>query len=218
MELLAERWLQEYVCSRSVLYSHAYRLVVCLSYIRAFDVDRSSLASAYSQKASFSYQQISHLKPAQPLSNTAPLHPPTRHVGTLDIIETLLQLPDTFSFSLDDYRVQYDLLVLFDIIVYGAAGEHAPDMMLVCYVDPAQCPSPPHGWRWVCEMQFILRLKEWDEEDRCVTVVFAVEFSLNVFDRSVDGLWPLVAVSHQMTMRQIPADMPWKWQNRQQVL
>lgn len=136
------------------------------SFIRVFDSDRSLLASAYSQGATFSVRELSHMtsQPAPPSG-----HPPLR-TGTLDIVTSLLDLPDTFAFNLVDAnsRVEYDLVVTFDVVVYGSKGEQTPFIMLVCYADPAHCPvsSGDDDWRWVCEMRFVLRSKTWDERDR----------------------------------------------------
>ena len=96
-------------------------------------------------------------------------HPPLR-IGTLDVVTSLLDLPDTFAFNLVDAnsRVRYDLAVTFDVVVYGSRNEVTQFVMLVCYADPAHCllSSEAGDWRWVCEMQFVLRSKMWDEKDR----------------------------------------------------
>lgn len=135
-------------------------------FIRVFDSDRSLLASAYSQKATFSVREFSH-------TVTPPTCTPARPVlreGTLEIITSLLDLPDGFTFNLIDAnsRVEYDLVVTFDVVVYGSQGEQTPFVMLVCYADPAHPPASLNDgdWRWVCEMQFVLRSKAWDERDR----------------------------------------------------
>ncbi|GJE90368.1 hypothetical protein PsYK624_064990 [Phanerochaete sordida] len=162
------------------------------NYICVFDTDRSGLASAYSQHAIFSLRQFSYLSSPPEL----PARPPPAHTGTVGILAALLDLPDSFAFNLRDAapQISYDVVVLFDVFVYAQA--HAPGVMLTCYVDPARCPSADEarGWRWVCEMQFVLRPNTWSEDDR-----------------AAGALWRLVAVSHQMTLRKIPLAMDWKW-------
>ncbi|EKM50230.1 uncharacterized protein PHACADRAFT_178840 [Phanerochaete carnosa HHB-10118-sp] len=162
------------------------------NYIRVFDTDRSDLASAYSQQALFSLRQFSYLSSPPEL----PSRPVPVHMGTAGVLTALLDLPDSFAFNVRDAvpQVNYDVVILFDVFVYAQA--HVPGVMLTCYVDPARCPSvdEARGWRWVCEMQFVLRPNSWSEEDS-----------------STGGLWRLIAVSHQMTLRKIPLTMDWKW-------
>ncbi len=91
--------------------------------------------------------------------------------GTFDILSSLLELPDSFSFNAKDSEhpptVEYDLVVAFDMIVYGISGSGGPGVMVVCYVDPQGThePKDKDGGRWVCEMQFILRQRAWDDND-----------------------------------------------------
>jgi len=62
----------------------------------------------------------------------------------------------------------------FDVVSLGAAG----GVLLMCY-------TGGQDEKWACDQRFVLQPKEWDEEDR-----------------STERLWPLVAVSHQMTIRE----------------
>ncbi|KIP01593.1 hypothetical protein PHLGIDRAFT_123219, partial [Phlebiopsis gigantea 11061_1 CR5-6] len=160
-------------------------------YIRAFDSDRNRLASAYSQLATFSIRELSHT-PATPSTQ------PPLHTGPVAIATALLDLPESFAFNLVEgsSKLHFDLVVTFDVVVYGNRSEPTPLVMLVCYAEPAHSPdaSAAGAWRWVCDMRFVLRSKGWDERDR-----FA------------EGLCGLVALSHQMTLRKIPSDMSWRW-------
>lgn len=161
-------------------------------YLHTFDADRSDLAPAYSQHAIFSFREFSYLTSPP----TIPARPPQAHIGTVSILAALLDLPDSFAFNVRDAapQISYDVVVLFDIFVYAHA--HTPGVMLTCYVDPARRLGVDNErrWRWVCEMQFVLRPNTWSEDDR-----------------STGGLWRLIAVSHQMTLRKIPLSMNWSW-------
>lgn len=92
--------------------------------------------------------------------------------GTLEIISALLALPDTFGFNVEDVErpptVEYDLVVAFDMVVYGSSGPGGgPGIMVVCYIDPTGPlkSDDDDAARWVCEMQFILRRRDWDKSD-----------------------------------------------------
>ncbi|KZT07532.1 uncharacterized protein LAESUDRAFT_724991 [Laetiporus sulphureus 93-53] len=145
-------------------------------HIRAFDSDRSSLASAYSRLATFSVQ-TQHPPDAPsatllPRSHTKLPHPrgPTEKLkqGRLDIIAELLSLPDDRHFCVGrQASIDYDVTCL----------ESTVGVLLVCY-------SENEGG-WACDQRFVLRRKEWDKEDG-----------------STEGLWPLIAVCHQMTFRE----------------
>lgn len=184
-------------------------------YIGEFDSDRASLASAYSQQATFSRRLTSHLT-APPTVSTDPSE---LHTGTLNILSALIDLPESFSFNVRDAAsvIEYDLVVVFDIIVCGSSaatdtGTAGPAIMLMCYVDPAHSDSPDaDGGRWVCEMQFVLRQKGWDAQDRCVALLqsWGRVFDALALNSSMSALWDLVAVSHHMTLRRIPADRAW---------
>ena len=144
-----------------LFFSHNYLwLKLYTRFIRYFDSERSRLASAYSQTATFSIRSLPAPSPALP----CPLH-----TGPLDIVSALLGLPDSFAFNLinANSKLHYDLVVSFDVVVCGNRSEPTPLVMLVCYADPAHSPSEDE-WRWVCEMAFVLRSKTWDERDRCV--------------------------------------------------
>lgn len=63
--------------------------------------------------------------------------------------------------------------VEYDVVHLGATF----GVLLICY-------SGNESGTWACDQRFVLQYKDWDEEDR-----------------STEGLWPLIAVSHQMTLR-----------------
>ncbi|THH17833.1 hypothetical protein EW146_g3043 [Bondarzewia mesenterica] len=157
-------------------------------YVRTFDDDRSSLASAYSRNATFSCQ-VPNVNRGEPSRSAefAPLEEgrsmssgrPSIHglrQGRLDVISSLLSL-GTHKFScVVPVNVSYDVACLG-----GRTG-----VLLVAHgtVDKADMPdSRPLR----VGMHFVLRPKDHDPEDG-----------------STGGLWPLVAIAHQMTVWDLP--------------
>ncbi|KAF7790254.1 hypothetical protein EIP86_001206 [Pleurotus ostreatoroseus] len=183
-------------------------------YIITFDSDRSALAASYSQHATFSLRQLAH-----PASSTAtviatitdaavatapdaPALPKPGDVltGPLAILAALLALPASFSFHVGAARpprVLFDLVVTFDMVVYGSSADAGgPGILVVCYIDPT---GPHAGGLGGGDAEAGQGGREEEEEDRKRSV-------------SVDGGASLVALSHQMTLRRIPAGMAWNWQ------
>ena len=90
-------------------------------------------------------------------------------IGEDAIARTLAGLP----LSLAKPRVRFDLVVSFDMVLYGTSAHDRPGCMLVCYIDPTgPVPVPEAGTgmdakgegeegegkqRLVCEMQFVLQ-------------------------------------------------------------
>ncbi|EIW58293.1 uncharacterized protein TRAVEDRAFT_20345 [Trametes versicolor FP-101664 SS1] len=151
-------------------------------YIADFATDRAALASAYSRAATFSTQTLP--PPHQDVGTAA------RHYGRLEIIAALLDLPDDEA-PLAARKVEYDF-------VYASK---AGDVLLICYTAarvPEQTVARGKGKQkekataklldGLCEQRFILRPREWDEEDS-----------------ATPGVWPLVAVAHQMLFRPLPS-------------
>ncbi|OBZ66491.1 hypothetical protein A0H81_13572 [Grifola frondosa] len=144
------------------------------SYTLTFESDRAGLASAYSRDATFSIQIY------DPCSPTCSSKPCKIKQGRLDIMAELLSLPDDQRLYADIAgmsKVDYDFVHLGQFV--GA--------LLMCYATQTINVDGPRRGKWLCDQRFVLKRKEWDEEDR-----------------STEGLWPLVAVSHQMTIRHIP--------------
>ncbi|KIM84314.1 hypothetical protein PILCRDRAFT_6567 [Piloderma croceum F 1598] len=154
-------------------------------YIKVFDEDRSDLASAYSHSALFSYR-VHELDPA---STTTPsrsgafasklvFNDTSGSGGGLSVKQSRLEIV-TALLSLGSHKfcargcanIEYDFAYL----------DPSNDVLLICYAEIADIQE---GHRLSVDQSFILRKKERDEEDRLS-----------------DGLWPLVAVSHQMTIR-----------------
>ncbi|KAI0831957.1 hypothetical protein BC628DRAFT_571167 [Trametes gibbosa] len=157
-------------------------------YLVEFGLDRASLASAYSRVATFSSQTFPLPEPCSEEFNTSSAH----HCGRVDIIAALLDMPEDDAFVAQP-TVEWDF-------VYG---KEAGDVLLICYATVDAPSITDDGQRKgkgkaverislqseyvACEHRFILRPKEWDEEDRCTS-----------------GLWPLVAVCHQVLIRRLP--------------
>ncbi|KAI0358302.1 hypothetical protein OH77DRAFT_1421624 [Trametes cingulata] len=167
-------------------------------YLRAFLQDRSTLASAYSRAASFSVQTLpSPSHDSSPASTRAVPPPPTYHSGRIEIIAALLDLPDNETLCAVPDANGVQPMVQWDFLHAKEAG----DTLLICYATANAAGRAEssgkgkaravEGSSWsghaACEQRFILRPKEWDEEDR-----------------STPGLWPLVAVAHQMLFRSLP--------------
>ncbi|KAH9849883.1 hypothetical protein C2E23DRAFT_342536 [Lenzites betulinus] len=158
-------------------------------YLTEFSLDRAALASAYSRVATFSSQTLHPLESSNDVQFTMPS---THHCGRLDIIAALLDVPGDDAFTAHP-TVDWDF-------VYG---KEAGDVLLICYATAGAPPAAesakgkgkgkavegrsPQCEYVACEQRFILRPRDWDEEDRCTP-----------------GLWPLVAVCHQMLFRRLP--------------
>ncbi|KAH7927909.1 hypothetical protein BV22DRAFT_1193208 [Leucogyrophana mollusca] len=143
-----------------------------IQYVQTFDADRASLASGYSRNATFSYR-VHELPSGQSPRGCDPSVPLSENVklGRLDITTTLMSLtPHKFTPSSAPACVNYDMMYL---------GEGL-GMFAVCRGPLVDATDEQ---RLYAVHSFILRRKDDDEEDR-----------------SADGVWPLVAVSHQITI------------------
>ncbi|KAI9062645.1 hypothetical protein FKP32DRAFT_1677165 [Trametes sanguinea] len=177
-------------------------------YLKTFMLDRSDLASAYSHTATFSVQIL----PPSPQTGLRPVgttYPPScHHQGRLAVIAALLDLPED-KFAEPDAGGVPQRKFDWDFCHAREAG----DVLLICSsvtamplwesdVDAgagakgkgkgkeraAEDDSGPSRARLgVCEQRFVLRSRDWDEEDR-----------------STPGVWPLVAVAHHMLYRPLP--------------
>lgn len=137
-------------------------------YFQTFDSDRASLASAYSSNACFSYREVKCFSPGLP--HLQPSLPPSDSIKhtRLDITATLLSLPPLQLLPLAGLAADID----YDIMWLGS-----PIGMF------AICGGVHHGHasKRPVTHSFLLRQKEVYEEDA-----------------RADGVWPLVAVAHQM--------------------
>jgi len=167
---------------------HTSSLDFLRRYIKIFDEDRSDLASAYSHSAVFSYRMHElDLTSASTSSRLEAFAPAFSSSGTsgsgealgvkqsrLEIIDALLSLDLSHKFCAQgDANVEYDIACL----------DPSNDVLLICY---AEIVDIRQGNKLSVDQSFILRKKECDEEDRLS-----------------EGLWPLVAISHQMTIRDL---------------
>ncbi|RPD64026.1 hypothetical protein L226DRAFT_521908 [Lentinus tigrinus ALCF2SS1-7] len=133
-------------------------------YMIAFSEDRAILARAYSRMATLSI--IAHSDPGGiSSSNHAP------HQGRADIVSALLALPD--EQPLYDEVGEGIAEVDWDLIHV----EDTNDVLLICYATHDRAAVPGSGLndrrkgkgradRWAYEQRFLLRLREWDVEDR----------------------------------------------------
>lgn len=142
-------------------------IVSPVSYIADFATDRAALASAYSRAATFSTQTLPSSPRPIPGAD-APSRPLARHHGRFEIISALLDLPGDEA-PTAARKVEYDF-------VYA---REAGDVLLACYTAtrvPEQTVTRGKGKQkekaiaklpdGLCEQRFILRPREWDEEDR----------------------------------------------------
>ncbi|KAG0705714.1 hypothetical protein DFH29DRAFT_905588 [Suillus ampliporus] len=143
-------------------------------FFQTFDSDRASLASAYSSNACFSYREVQCFSPQ--LSQLNPPLPPSDTIKCtrLDITATLLSLPPLQLLPLSGSEAHVD----YDIMWLGASV----GMFVICR-------GVHHGdsSRRPVTHSFLLRHKEAYEEDA-----------------RADGVWPLVAVAHQMVIFDSP--------------
>ncbi|TDL23813.1 hypothetical protein BD410DRAFT_787095 [Rickenella mellea] len=163
-------------------------------YIKTFDSDRASLASAYSRLAVFSYT----IHDTVPLKSLGAAFLPVNDVlrfaprngsrnlvlnpkmdaktSRIDIISSLLSLgPHQFS---SPENIFYDVVYV----------DPLSSVFLVCQ---GTLTDKERKNRLSYNQSFVLRRKEDDEEDR-----------------KSEGLWPLVIVSHQLTVRDMPVPVP----------
>ena len=161
-------------------------------YIRLFDRDRAALASAYSHVATFS---VTTHDPSSTASRPSPRTVAQRiKQGRADVVTALLAFPAARKFLPEGPRdVEYDVLCL----------DNKTDVLLMCYVGETKDQD---GNLWACDQRFVLRKKDWDLDDRFV-LKLRVTVPANVV-RSTGGVWPLVAVSHQMTIRETIPPLP----------
>ncbi|KAL7280580.1 hypothetical protein ACG7TL_005514 [Trametes sanguinea] len=183
-------------------------------YLMTFMMDRSDLASAYSHTATFSVQILPLPSGRTDPRSVGTSYPSSsHHQGRLDVIAALLDLPEDRAACDPDAAGEPQRKVDWDLCYAREAG----DTLLVCSFltamplwesedDDARPSSRSEGKGkgkeravgdseplrrvprvGVCEQRFVLRPREWDEEDR-----------------STPGVWPLVAVAHQMLFRPLP--------------
>lgn len=136
----------------------------------AFAEDRASLARAYSRAATLSIQTSPANSESDPRSS-----PPQPHRGRADIVAALLALPE--EQSLYDEEREDAAEVDWEMVLKGSG-----DILLVCYatveVDRKgpTCTSHRNGEgegharrdpeTWAYEQRFVLKRRDWDEEDR----------------------------------------------------
>ncbi|KZP13569.1 hypothetical protein FIBSPDRAFT_1049366 [Athelia psychrophila] len=167
-------------------------------FIGTFDEDRSDLASAYSCTAMFSYRLHEPLRSDADSTATgaekfasrpASRNPPDSNMhaalavkqSRLDIVSALLSFSSKYKFLVDGKtNVLYDMQYL----------EDKQGLLLICY---AEITDQQEEHRLSLDQSFVLRRKEDDREDSAIA-----------------GLWPVVAVNHQLTVRdlaQFPAQI-----------
>ncbi|KAH7913194.1 hypothetical protein BJ138DRAFT_1146561 [Hygrophoropsis aurantiaca] len=140
-------------------------------YIQTFDFDRASLASAYSRGAMFSYRVHNSLDVTGNVNRPSTPSPENIKRNRLDITTTLLSLTShKFTPSSHSTHLKYDMMYL---------GEGL-GMFVVCRGPLVDSADEQRQWM---THSFVLRKKADDEEDR-----------------SAEGVWPLVALSHQITI------------------
>ncbi|EGN99149.1 hypothetical protein SERLA73DRAFT_181982 [Serpula lacrymans var. lacrymans S7.3] len=160
----------------------AASLVYLKRYIQTFDADRSSLAPAYSRNAFFSYQFHVSQPGHSPLTRTSFVPDSGSRIpakgahnikqGRLEIMSALLSMGKHKFCTSGPSHVQFDVKYL------GEVG-----VLVVCngeLMDPLE-----QHQKIFLSQSFLLRKKDEDEEDRVS-----------------EEVWPLVAVSHQMTIRE----------------
>lgn len=163
-------------------------------YIHLFDHDRAALANAYSHVATFS---VTTHDPSGTASRASPRTIAQRlRQGRADVVTALLALPASRKFLPEGPRdVGYDVSCL----------DNQTDVLLVCYVGETKDSD---GKVWACDQRFLLRKKEWDQKDRLVHRSCVLVSVTNIQIRCTGGVWPLVAVSHQMTIREKILPLP----------
>ncbi|KAI0675965.1 hypothetical protein C8Q78DRAFT_1103915 [Trametes maxima] len=174
----------------SILLAKQHAEGTAASFLTTFAEDRSALASAYSRAATFSFTS-----PTQSVEPDAVCSPTAYHRGRVNIVAALLDLPEDETADESAGEVEWDFLF----------AREAGDVLLICY-PPARPQQRDKGkgkekvqekgkgkalaearpGLLSCEQRFILRPRDWDEEDR-----------------DTPEMWPLVVVSHQMMFRRI---------------
>ncbi|TFK51966.1 hypothetical protein OE88DRAFT_1644568 [Heliocybe sulcata] len=163
-------------------------------------ITRSALASAYAGNAMFSYRVHSSSQhtpskypPFAPVEGSRdPLGPNSLanlHTSRLDIISTLLYLHDSYKFIADDNAVDMSYDTTCIRMESGGESDGGDIVLIACDTKLSYCGTQERRTgegEVAIDMTFALRRKNWDGEDR-----------------STDGLWPLVVVSHQMTIIEI---------------
>ncbi|KIK41724.1 hypothetical protein CY34DRAFT_107197 [Suillus luteus UH-Slu-Lm8-n1] len=144
-------------------------------YFQTFDSDRASLASAYSSNACFSYREVKCFSPGSP--HLQPSLPPRIFID--------IQASDSIKRTRLDITATLLSLPSFQLLpLTGAADIEYDIMWLGSPVGMfAICGGLCHGHasKQPVTHSFLLRQKEAYEEDA-----------------RADGVWPLVAVAHQM--------------------
>ncbi|KZT70845.1 hypothetical protein DAEQUDRAFT_168979 [Daedalea quercina L-15889] len=118
--------------------------------------------------------------PSHPTSRPSPRTSAQRvRQGRAGVAAGLLALPAGRRFLPSGPRdVNYDVVCL----------ENTTDVLLICYAGETKDDD---GKVWACDQRFVLRKKDWDANDQYIA-----------------GAWPLVAVSHQMTIREKIPPLP----------
>ncbi|KAI1793442.1 hypothetical protein LXA43DRAFT_215952 [Ganoderma leucocontextum] len=164
-------------------------------YIHVFTTARAALAAAYSPSALYSFQYQSPRGPA------AHKYLPAPRQGRPDILAALLALPPTLTLCSFPPRPSAHELV-WD--VGRVPGSVSGDVLLVCYAvqdfdwnvvarangNGKEKEKEEEKERWSFIQRFILRRRDGDGDE-------------DEDDRAVAALWPLVAVSHQITLRRL---------------
>ena len=133
----------------------------------AFYEDRAGLARAYSRAATLSIHA-----PVQ-VGLSIPAHGHPRHdvpyQGRADIVSGLLALPDDQPLYDEDGEGMAE--VDWELVLSADSG----DVLLICYATHDRGASLVRRGAgkgiarseiWVYEQRFVLRRREWDEEDR----------------------------------------------------
>ncbi|PIL25215.1 hypothetical protein GSI_13104 [Ganoderma sinense ZZ0214-1] len=179
-------------------------------YLHVFTVARASLSSAYAPTALFSLH-IHKLEPEETKQ-----HPLRR--GPNAIVAGLIALPPNMTLcewptevagsAAKAHKIQWD--------VGCVPGSASGDVLVVCYAlqehvgagrdkdkgkgKEKQREGPglpaPRTTRWSIQQRFVLRRRDQDAGGRAGEG--------NEADRIAAALWPLVAVSHQMRVRELP--------------
>ncbi|KAI0741251.1 hypothetical protein C8Q80DRAFT_1193345 [Daedaleopsis nitida] len=131
-------------------------------YLLTFYEDRAVLARAYSRVATLSIQG-----PPKPAASPNCADQPTPYQGRTNIVAALLALPEEQPLYHEDGEGMGE--VDWDVVGLNDTG----DTLLVCYATDARAAGGGSSAKgkgraetWVYEQRFLLRRKDWDEEDR----------------------------------------------------
>ncbi|KDQ51071.1 hypothetical protein JAAARDRAFT_73883 [Jaapia argillacea MUCL 33604] len=148
-------------------------------YIRLFDTDRLKLSGAYASQATFSCRDSSQ---DSRLSSSKGLYQ-----GRERILPELMSVPPKYKFC---WPAEQNVEVVYDIsplsIEHVNLGARTNTTGCGGILAVIFCKMGDTGPEFGVEMSFVLRRKEWTAEDA-----------------SISNLWPIVAVSHVMTIRSL---------------